>query len=238
MGMDWSGSGFGAELESLLHLTIENFETDRKHFWSGVDRGDKLLEFMDEIAKTLTVASTDLTSQTLSEHLFSWDQLRHLAELDGFREPVFEGIQISVALEFCTDSHVKAQRCLELIEEVVQDQPSKTVMEYMRRLSRCYIAGLGPECVIICRGVLENAIRDRFRRAKVPLPATPEGRSSMRVRIDAAHRLGFLSTAGKSSATVVWTRGSKAAHEDVNVTKDILGTVRMTMSVLRELYPG
>src|SRR5690606_20473403 len=105
-------------------------------------------------------------------------------------------------------------------------------------LSRCYIAGFLPECVMLCRAVVENAFVQKFADKELPLPATESGETPMRVRIEAARRFKFLSPARANDAWIVWKRGSKAAHEDPGATTDVLDTIRMTMGVLSELYGG
>lgn len=117
-----------------------------------------------------------------------------------------------------------ANRCLELARLVIAAQPHESVMRFLRRLSRCYIAGFLPECAMLCRAVVENALTEKFDRKGLPLPATPEGRSSMRSRLDAAVRFRLLSAEAADNLWIVWKRGSKAAHEDPEATQNVLDT--------------
>jgi hypothetical protein len=71
---------------------------------------------------------------------------------------------------------------------------------------------------------------------RVPLPATEEGKSPMRVRIDAAKMFGRLSANGAVDVWNVWIRGNTAVHKDPDAVRDADDTVRATMRVLAELY--
>jgi hypothetical protein len=118
-----------------------------------------------------------------------------------------------------------AHRCLKLAKLVVSAQPNATVLAFLRRLTRCYIAGFFPECIILCRGVLENAMRETVQ--------SPKG---MKSKINQAKEEGRLSKDGASAAFLVWDRGNAAVHNDPETTEDALGTIRLTMTVLGELY--
>jgi hypothetical protein len=89
---------------------------------------------------------------------------------------------------------------------------------------------------MLCRAVTENAVLEKYARKKLPLPATPEGKSNMRSRLDAAVRFGLISESRAEDAWLIWKRGNKAAHEDPEATRDVLGTIKTTMSVLQDLY--
>lgn len=89
---------------------------------------------------------------------------------------------------------------------------------------------------MLCRAVLENAVAETFSRHKVPVPATDEGASPMRTRLIAALRLDWLSRASHDAALIVWQRGNTAVHNDPEATGDVIGTIRLTLMVLGDLY--
>jgi hypothetical protein len=104
-------------------------------------------------------------------------------------------------------------------------------------LTRCYVAGFNPECVILCRGVLENAITELFALNKREIPTGNDGRdASMRQKLETAEELGLITSAARKAASVVWLRGNTAVHKDVEATKDVLGTILLTVTVLSEIY--
>jgi hypothetical protein len=216
-----------------LDLFVQNFEDERESYWSDDEQGKDYLRLVDRIAKTLLRGSTDLVQppQDFGDaETFSWDQAQWLADLDPVSGRVLERIEIDVAWEYSVDTRGMALRCLELARLVIAAQPNESVMRFLRRLSRCYIAGFLPECVMLCRAVAENALIEKFDRKSLPLPATPQGQSSMRSRLDAAVRFNLLSQRAADDLWVVWKRGSKAAHEDPEATQDVLGTIHLSMA--------
>ena len=226
----------GVDLGDLLWSTIENYSDDRDATWRQLEAED-LLKLVDTIAKKLVEGAGDLTIPAKPDGSpASWDSLLELlSNDDAIHQALLEHVQLSVAYEYSTGVEGMAERCLELASLLISTPQSESVVRYLRRLSRCYIAGFRPECVILCRAVLENAVGDTFRRKHVPLPATEEGRSSMRQHLDAAQTLGWLSFDGRHAAWVVWQRGNRAAHNDPWVTGQVLDTIRMTLDVVQEL---
>jgi hypothetical protein len=147
-----------------------------------------------------------------------------------------EAIQLAIAEELFGDLEAKAARCRDLARQVLVDPPDPHVMQYVRRLTRCYIAGFLPECVILCRAVLENAVRDLYSRKGLALPADESGSSTMGAKLRFALERGWLSPVAVRHARNVWARGNKAVHHDIAATTDVGGTIRLTLEVLVEIY--
>jgi hypothetical protein len=222
-----------------LDLFVTAFEEDRSRYWGDSEGGKTYLAMVDGVAKMLLRGSSDLiqpSGQTSGPVEFTWDQLQWLAKTDPVSAQILERVEIDVAWAYSVDTRGMALRCLELSRLVVAAQPNEAVMRFLRRLSRCYIAGFSAECVMLCRAVIENALSEKFTRSNLPFPATETGQSSMRLRVDAAVRFQLLSRTAADQYWVVWKRGSKAVHEDPEATKDVLGTVQLAMRVLEDLY--
>jgi hypothetical protein len=218
-----------------LDLIVQNYEEDRERYWSDDEEGARYIALVDGIARFLLGGTAGLVqprSDPAKPEAFTWEQARFLAELDPVSERVYERIEIDVAWAFSVETRAMAQRCLELAREVIAAEPNEAVLRYLRRLSRCYIAGFHPECVILCRAAVENALNEAFDRK----PGTKAGRSSMAARLDSAVSLRLLTQVRREDAWLVWTRGNKAVHEDPEATRDILATIRLTLGVLKELY--
>ena len=231
---------FYEEGDSLnLDLFVQNFEYNRERYWSDDEQGQAYIASVDRIARMLLRGTAELVQppQDFADpEAFTWDQAQWLADIDPISARVLERVEIDVAWEYSVDTRGMAKRCLELARLVIAARPNESVMRFLRRLSRCYIAGFLPECVMLCRAVVENALVEKFDRKGLPLPSTPEGRSSMRSRLDAAVRFRLLSARAADDLWIVWKRGSKAAHEDPGATQDVLDTIRISMAVLKELY--
>lgn len=150
---------------------------------------------------------------------------------------MLERLQIDMALEFADETAAMADRCLEITESVLDRPASEAVLRFLRRVTRCYIAGFVPEAITLCRAVLENAITERYDREGVLPPKAPLGKSQMRANLDYATSLGWLSAKALKHSWTIWTRGNKAVHSDPTVSTTSRATVQMTVAVLRELYP-
>ena len=129
-----------------------------------------------------------------------------------------------------------ARRCLEINSLVIKESPGEPVLKFIRRLTRCYIAGFDPETVILCRAVLESAVRDRYSREEKAFPQAAPGKSQMLARLRKAEDWGWISRRSFNAARDVWERGNKAVHEDPTATSAVLETVQATMAVLEDLY--
>lgn len=141
-----------------------------------------------------------------------------------------EKLAIDLARKYYPATGGMINRCLDLATLAHQGQPSEAVGKYLRRLTHCYILELDAETVILSRAVLENAIHHLFESKDTPAP------ERMRARLDAAKMFGWISPPRANDAMTIWIRGNKAVHDDPDVTRDSLGTVRLLMGVLQEVF--
>jgi hypothetical protein len=216
-----------------LDLIIQNYEDDRERYWSDEGAGTEYIRLVDNLAKMLLRGSIELVQPGKDFEdptAFDWDQVRTLLNIEPIAERIFERLEIDAAWEYSTGARSMAQRCLELADLAISASPNRAVMKFLGRLSRCYIAGFFPECVMLCRAVLENGIRETYQQRSQPLPDT------MRARLDWARMCGWLSEENRTAALTVWTRGNTAVHADPSVTTEVLETIRMTLGILGELY--
>jgi hypothetical protein len=216
------------DLENLLQGAIDTYEHERKETWHQDDRGKEYLALFDGIAKWMLRSSQDLVARPVASGL-NWGSAIRLLGVPELRTPIKERVQIDVAWQFATGTDEMAERCLELAQLVLASPPADPVLRYLTRLSRCYIAGFLPECVMLCRAVFENGIKDAFSRAGGPSP------ESMRKRIDQARERGWLTDEGRLEADAIWARGNKAVHQDPFLVQEVSETIAMMLRVLGQL---
>lgn len=219
----------GDDLASYLDAARSEFEAARAWYWDHSDQ-PMLRHAADLTGRQIVAAAFTLIDPTSSSEFpgIAWEQHQALAQHDNARQEVLEAVQLALATELHSDLGSMAERCEQLADQVFSTPPGAAVSKFLRRLTRCYVAGFFPECVILCRGVLENAIRELFQRRRVPIPATADGKSSMKATLAAAERFRLLSKSARRDADLVWVRGNKAVHEDIEATSDALGTIRLT----------
>jgi hypothetical protein len=228
-------------LSRSLWLMLDDYRSARGGYASEAGDEGHLMMLYDLIAEALLKASADLVfrdeeGEEWKPAASPWDAVVKIAEKQGFKAHLAQSVEICIADDAIARLEASAQRCLELANLILSREPSEPVRRYLARLGRCYIAGFLPECVILCRAVLENAVVDVFARHNIPLPATDEGKSSMKSRLNSAQVLGWLSESGRRNAETIWQRGNVAVHHDPEATSDVLGTLSLTFGVLEELY--
>jgi hypothetical protein len=150
----------------------------------------------------------------------------------------------SFLMELATDAIDRIRsgsgRMLQLSQLIVDANPPELTLNYMRRVSACFIWGFDPECIILCRSALDTAFRDKVSDeiCEQVFGAAEERDFGLLARIKAAHTRGMISDGARDTAWRVKDRGDKAVHYDPDATKDVLGTVRDTVKVLKSLCPS
>ena len=224
----------GHSLEDAIYATIHVFEDSRSAYYdelTGVAK--QVVDALERMGRSTLLGLTELmVPRELEEVYARGHSVRSiLDELNDqrAREVALERIEIGLAFTYSTAVRSRAERAMDLSELFLEERPGEPALRFLRRLTRCYVTGFLPECVMLCRAILENALKEAFERTGEQLP------EKQRDRIDRAYDLKWLSYDGKRAAHDVWTRGNKAIHDDPEVTKDVLGTVGMCVLVLKEV---
>jgi hypothetical protein len=134
-----------------------------------------------------------------------------------------------------------ASRIFRLYNLVLCSAPCKSTQQFLGRLSRCFIWGFDPECVILCRAVIDTAFKDRIApeiceehfgkpRHKYDF--------SLSDRIQVALDEEIIDEDIAKKARTVKTRGDTAVHKQPNITKDVWGTICDTVAVLERITQG
>ncbi|MCK4293156.1 MAG: DUF4145 domain-containing protein [Planctomycetes bacterium] len=150
---------------------------------------------------------------------------------------VWERLCIKLAWDMTEKVEVGANRILQLYNLGMETKPFDTTLVFLRRVSRCFIWGFDPECVILCRGVIDSAFRSAVddEICKRHIRGKPPRFWRLFDRIKAAFKEGLISKDAKDAAYRIKTRGNNAVHHDPNIYKHALDTIRDTLLVLEEL---
>ena len=233
----WSDYDTGARLAVLIQRVIEEYSSDRQAPWAkGGPDDERSLAFVDDLAAQIMAASDQLVAPSARVGPLDWAGIQVLLNDADIAQPILEKIEILLAERFAADTDSMAARCRQIAGELIRAHPNQSVMRFMRRLSRCYVGGFLPECVMLCRAVLENAVDEVIQSKGVDVPPGRTGKISMNDKVSALGRREMISHDGQANAITVWKRGSKAIHNDPHVTVRVFETVRMTLSLLSELY--
>jgi len=130
-----------------------------------------------------------------------------------------------------------AYRLLELSMLAIEAVPAEPTLDFLRRVSRCYVSGFEPECVILCRSVLDSAFREVFDDdfCRSVLDARGEDEYSLCSRIRAAHKSMRISDAVQDAAFRVKYKGNEAVHHNPDANVDVESTIADTLQVLRAI---
>jgi hypothetical protein len=150
----------------------------------------------------------------------------------------WERISIDLAYKVIGKICLGADRVLELFRMVLKTRPSEPTQKFLGRLARCYIWGFEPECVILCRSVLDTA----FNNDAVDVDVCEKHRGkrknnefTLKDRIIAAAEEGIIDDRMKKLAIDINKRGNLAVHCRPGYTKDVFGTICDTLTVLEQL---
>jgi len=153
---------------------------------------------------------------------------------------VWEKLAIKMSWEAISRIETATNRMLQLYRLVLQMCPSKPIRQFLERLSRCYIFGFDPECIIMCRSVLDTAFRERVpdELCKQILCGKTRKRPTFHLvdRIAVARKKDLISAKGRKLADQVKERGNKVVHYQPDLSKEVWETIYDTFLVLQELY--
>jgi hypothetical protein len=230
--------GPGDRLAGNLSLIVDNYRDERERYWSEDGSEAALIRLLDVVAHAILTDSSDLLVEGSDEEpwkrpLALWAEVIGAAETEGVSQHLGESLEIRIAEDVVNGLYDAPQRCLELAAHILAVRPAEPVRRYLGRLGRCYIAGLLPECVILCRAVLENAVNEALHRRS---DDATEFQGTMRQKLRRCEEAGWLDGPGRRDAGAIWERGNKAVHQDPLATTDVFGTVVLTMGVLAQLY--
>lgn len=153
---------------------------------------------------------------------------------------VWERFIIDMSWEGIKKIEEGASRIFRLYTLVLRTTPSKATQQFLGRLSRCYIWGFDPECVILCRAVIDTAFRDvitdeicekHFGKLRHKYDF------SLSDRIQAALNEKIIDEDTAKKGRTVKELGTKAVHYQPDITQDVWGTITDTVAILERVTP-
>ncbi|UCC84598.1 MAG: DUF4145 domain-containing protein [Gemmatimonadota bacterium] len=221
-----------------IDSAIRRFGEARRLDWEGRQleiagntiSGEKVLKLVDSLAEEIVSTSEELMG---GFDTVSLGDMVELFELQGVKQK----IELDLARASLESLDDQVLRYRDLVGLTMPHEPGHPVRKFLRRVSRCYIAGLFSEVVILCRAVLENALREKCISSDL-LPETDRGQTELSAMIGVARLAKWLSDQSVTRAMTIRDRGNKAVHYDPEVTRGegVRETLQWTMGLLSELY--
>jgi hypothetical protein len=173
--------------------------------------------------------------RTLTD-LWDIDEIDEGLHEDSVLRAICDRVSIDLARETVEKRLTTAvKRLLQLVKLAASGSPSIATGIFLRHVSRCFIWGFDPECVILCRGAIDTAFRDAIpddlcaNRRQRP----PHG-YGLQDRIEASCP-DVIEKETLQAALRVKCRGDKAVHYDPEACEGVLGTLRDTVDVISKL---
>ena len=115
----------------------------------------------------------------------------------------------------------------------LKDKPSNTVISRLKEASECYVQGYFQGCAILCRAVLEAAIKEKMQ---AKLPIDPENKPLQEL-LDGAKKFGIISEEDYKEAKYVKGIGNDTAHDPRRCSpEEAYKSLTKTKLLLNKLY--
>ena len=145
-------------------------------------------------------------------------------EQDSPAKLVWEHLFIKLAWDSIDKIEEGSFRLMDLWGLVTRANPCPASVQFLRRVSRCYVWGFDTECIILCRSVLDTAFRE----------VRPDERT-LYDQIEAVARDGWIEPDVAKAAHRVRHRGKKAVHYEPDLPVNPLDVIRDTLTVLEAI---
>lgn len=231
---------YGEEREEYLHTVFGKLNLDSKD----------LLKKIETTAKVFVEGAGDLPSldSAAIPQILSDLEQGNSAGLHGslMREALWEGVEYFLGCELLRIGEDTTERALKLLLLAQPVSPSSPAASFLKRVSRCYIYGFDPECVVMCRGVLDAEFKAEIsadlcidvlgKRHRAKMNDHPM--FTLNKRIIVAQKTNRISEETAEKAHEVRKAGGDVVHDWPEVPKafgDSFKIVGTTLTVIREL---
>jgi len=253
-GGDWGLQqrllGHGEWLAATLLSGVENLTRPGADLSGAAAFNDELVAFLDQFTidtsgaqKVILADTTPPDIRKVLEEAVSDIQRRQLnpdftPSEGSLLKLVWDRLSIQVAREVVDSGLViRTNRLLQLSRLLVSGTPSASTTRFLQRVSRCYVWGFHPECVILCRGAIDTAFAEAVGDDLCNKHSLPPARygHTLANRIKAAERESLIDQAIRSAAFRVNAVATKAAHQDPRGDIDVLRIIQDTRDVVEHL---
>ena len=224
--------------------TGEQFNVERTEFLAGIHESRN--EYI-AVIKTLIEKAPDIKARCCSDPVhyhrlmlrgYASRSIDDRPEQDSLLKLVWERFCIDLAKELIEDQLIPAaNRLFQLVDLIVDVGCSAPTVTFLQRISRCYVWGHHPECVILCRGAMETAFEEKItdRMCKKQADRASRYGYTLCQRIHIAHKESMINKKAKDTALRVNKTANSVAHDRPVVLSDVFEVVRETLFVIQQL---
>ncbi|MHB1096394.1 MAG: hypothetical protein ACYC3F_09480 [Gemmatimonadaceae bacterium] len=229
-------SSYDIDLDTRIQAAIDEFRDAREEALRKVEGGADILRMTGTIADVVLRVADELVVRGGFDGQATWESMRTFLTPGPGGDLVREEMRMALARELLPDTERMSWRAINITEKVLSREPNQSVLRFMRRLTRCYIAGFDSECVMCCRAVLDNAVNEVLDALALQPKRNRQNVVTMKGKLDALEAVGRLTAQSCKTAADLWLRGSEAVHNDPKVAGEVEETIDWTITVLQDLY--
>lgn len=181
---------YDGSILKIMEEAIESWESESEFDYSD----NPCYEMFRDLCKTLVAACSD--PENTESVLNKYAKIHKALNEDfNYYGPAFnEFLEYELAKKSIGLIAEGSQNVLGLFATLAQIQRNdipKIPLDYFKRVLRCYIWGLYPECVVMCRSVIESAIKEKVTDIFCTRYLAPKEPYNLYDKINALDRSGF-----------------------------------------------
>jgi hypothetical protein len=245
LGDVWCGEVFAKGLRKSLVEVFEKYEHESDDYFFDVTCTHQQQEELLAQRQRLLLLATSLVEATeefgsdesqriarsFLQMLFRQEDQKQKLGLLGF---VYDVAYLTIARAAIKVADNAVDRFWDLLGLMSDVSMSGRTLEFLRRVSRCYLFGFDAECAIMCRGVLDAELESHVAREDV-LDTADTSEYSLDNRIVTALRRKIISFEAAEKAHRVRQIGNHRVHRSPEQPKDVLKVIKDTLWVISEL---
>ncbi len=197
---------------------------------------DETYELVQEFCRALVSASSNpLESESLLQlYAKTKIQIESCEDYDGpdFDEFV-EAELAKISVNMIASAANNMWELFAILTQIQKAPIPEIPLNYLKRVFRCYIWGLKPECVILCRSVLDVAIDEKIPDKLCAKYLNPNKEDyTLGDKLKTIKQSKLFNKELIDLLYRVKHRGDKCIHGDMDIVQDIKGTVVDTCKAL------
>lgn len=214
---------------------------------AGVPDPFQTRDRIETIARNVLAKAEDFASQELPDFLEAIESLRALDTTADAGKSMVKCLLASFALELANRvvalAGIAEERYLGLLMTLKSTELSPFGAQFMRRVSRCYLYGFDPECIVMCRALLDAEFQaeisnDECASTLGPRRSSADGSPAYALvdRIAVARKANRIDEELSNKAHFVRKEANRVIHRKPALDCEPLEVIQATLVIVNGLY--
>ena len=241
-------------LEHVIQTAIDLYYLDKENIfgllgkplpWGG-ELSPEMQQKLEKLTSLALLSSRDLTALDDVPYGAIMGQLYAQLNADNLRDFIkmldvhSQTLESHIGTDLASMAHAAEDRIHELAQVALQQRPSDKAAAFLKRVARCYLFGFDPECLIMCRSVIDAELLSEISGDECISVLGQRQFFDLSDRIEVGRSLRRLSFELAQEAHSIRKLGNMAVHGDPDVVRgiDVLEIIRKTLEIIKALNPG